>query len=72
MVIKNIVSDKEYIETIDNIFKQEFEVISFQTFLYFNSPNGQISDASHLTMEPSSIMYMPNFFINSFFSIRKL
>ncbi|AUV58451.1 hypothetical protein [Bandra megavirus] len=66
MVIKNIVSDQEYIETIDNIFKQEFEVISFQTFLYFNSPNGQISDASHLTMEPSSIMYMPNFLSTAF------
>lgn len=66
MVIKNIVSDQEYIETIDNIFKQEFEVISFQTFLYFNSPNGQISDASNLTMEPSSIIYMPNFLSTAF------
>jgi hypothetical protein len=60
-VYKELYVNMEYINLIDNIFKEEFEVISFQTFLYFNDPNGSISDATSVIQEQGSIIYMPNF-----------
>ncbi|AVG47342.1 hypothetical protein [Acanthamoeba polyphaga mimivirus] len=61
IVFNNLFNDSIYIKTIDTTFKKEFEVISFQTFLYYNSPSGIISDYSHLSLDRGSIMYMPNY-----------
>jgi hypothetical protein len=60
-IYQDLYTDSGYINLIDNLFKEEFEVLSFQTFLYFNDPNGSISDASNIIQERGSIIYMPNF-----------
>ncbi|AKI80124.1 hypothetical protein QJ850_gp575 [Acanthamoeba polyphaga mimivirus] len=56
----------EYTSSIDHLFKDEFDVVSVQTFLYFNAPNGQIIDSSNLIMDIGSIIYMPNFLSTSY------
>ena len=58
--------NEEYIKYVDMLFKDEFEVISFQTFLYFNNPLGNISDVTSLMPERGNIIYMPNFLSTSY------
>ena len=60
-VFDNLYTDRSYIDLIDATFKTNFEVISLQAFLYFNDPNGRMSDSSHLELNPGSIIFMPNF-----------
>ncbi|XWV26256.1 hypothetical protein QJ857_gp0819 [Tupanvirus soda lake] len=60
-VFDTLYKDVNYISMVDNFFNDEFEVISSQTFLYFNSPNGKISDAISVSQDKGSIIYMPNF-----------
>ncbi|XWV25007.1 hypothetical protein QJ856_gp0771 [Tupanvirus deep ocean] len=61
IVFDVLYNSANYISMVDNLFNDEFEVISSQTFLYFNSPNGKISDAISLSQDKGSIVYMPNF-----------
>jgi hypothetical protein len=65
-IYQELYNNLEYINLIDNLFKEEFELVSFQTFLYFNDPNGNISDVTSITQERGSIIYMPNFLSASF------
>jgi hypothetical protein len=65
-VFNQLHSNSEYIDLIDNIITEEFEVISFQTFIYFNDPNGSISDVTSIIQDRGSIIYMPNFLSTSY------
>ena len=60
-VYKLLGDNKDYINLADKLFQLEFDVISSQTFLYFNSPDGKISDVSSISQDIGSIIYMPNF-----------
>ena len=59
--ISTLVGNSEYESLVNQLFRQNFSVYSSQTFLYFNSNHGKISDVDSLSQSIGSIIYMPNY-----------
>lgn len=60
-VYDKLLNNKSYIDLVDELFNDEFMVVSAQNYFYFNSPEGKISDTTSIIQEVGSIIYLPDF-----------
>ncbi|ADO18601.1 hypothetical protein [Acanthamoeba castellanii mimivirus] len=69
-VFNELYFNYQYINIIDNIFKNEFEVISSQTFLYYCDPTGQTNIVDNLNIGIGSVIFIPNHLSTSYGSFK--